>query len=165
MLIENTSKYYLKKIQAKAKMYEYEVPDNLHIKVEEQANDLILLSIAIIGDIANEILNMQEIPITLLTEKKEELYFVSKFFDSYFQSKMNTNMNPYYILMGAVAYYFCNMNGSSKVMMSIMPNLREFKFYASGLEKVIMWILDNNCKFDINDINEWKYIDKQKINN
>ena len=37
------------------------------------------------------------------------------------------------------------MNGSSKVMMSIMPNLREFKFYASGLEKVIMWILDNNC--------------------
>lgn len=154
MLIENTSKYYLKKIQAKAKMYEYEVPDNLHIKVEEQANDLILLSIAIIGDIANEILNMQEIPITLLTEKKEELYFVSKFFDSYFQSKMNTNMNPYYILMGAVAYYFCNMNGSSKVMMSIMPNLREFKFYASGLEKVIMWILDNNCKFDINDINE-----------
>lgn len=154
MLIENTSKNYLKKIRAKAKMYEYEVPDNLHIKVEEQANDLILLSIAIVGDIANEILNMQEIPITLSTEKKEELYFVSKFFDSYFQSKMNTDMNPYYILMGAITYYFCNMNGSSKVMMSIMPDLREFKFYASGLEKVIMWLLDNNCKFCINDINE-----------
>ena len=152
MLIENTSKYYLKKIQAKAKMYE--VPNNLHIKVEEEANDLILLSIAIIGDIANEILNMQETPITLLTKKKEELYFVSKFFDSYFQSKMNTSMNPYYILMGAVTYYFCNMNGSSKVMMGIMPDLRDFKFYASGLEKVIMWILDNNYKFCINDINE-----------
>ena len=52
MLIENTSKYYLKKIRAKAKMYEYGVPDDIHIKVEEQANDLILLCIGIVGDIA-----------------------------------------------------------------------------------------------------------------
>ncbi len=154
MLIENTSKYYLKKIRAKAKMYEYGVPDSLHIKVEEQAKDLILLSIGIVGDIADEIWSMKQTPIILQIEKKEELYFVSRFFDSYFQTKMSMEMNPYYILMGAVTYYFCNMNGSAKVMMSIMPDLSNFKFSASGLEKVIMWILDNNHKFDINDIDE-----------
>ena len=59
MLIESTSKYYLKKVRAKAKMYEYGVPENLHIEVEEQANDLILLSIGVVGDISNEIWNMK----------------------------------------------------------------------------------------------------------
>ena len=154
MLIESTSKYYLKKVRAKAKMYEYGVPENLHIEVEEQANDLILLSIGIVGDIANEIWNMGQAPIILPKEKEEELYFVSRFFDSYFQSKMSIEMNPYYILMGAVTYYFCNMNGSSKVMMSIMLDLTNFEFSASGLEKVIMWMLDTDYKFDINSIDE-----------
>ena len=154
MLIESTSKYYLKKVRAKAKMYEYGVPENLHIEVEEQANDLILLTIGIIGDIANEIWNMKRAPIILPKEKGEELYFASRFFDSYFQSKMSIEMNPYYILMGAVTYYFGNMNGSSKVMISIMPDLTNFEFYASGLEKVIMWMLDTDYKFDINSIDE-----------
>lgn len=152
MLIESTSKYYLKKVRAKEKMYEYGVPENLHIEVEDQANDLILLCIGIVGDIANEIWNMEQAPIILPKEKEEELYFVSRFFDSYFQSKMSIEMNPYYILMGAVTYYFCNMNGSSKVMMSIMPDLSDFEFSASGLENVIMWMLDNNHKFDVGNI-------------
>ena len=154
MLIESASKYYLKKVRAKAKMYEYGVPENLHIEVEEQANDLILLSIGIVGDVANEISNMEQVPIILPKEKEEELYFVSRFFDSYFQSKMSIEMNPYYILMGAVTYYFCNMNGSSKVMMSIMPDLTNFEFSASGLEKVMMRMLDTDYKFDINSIDE-----------
>lgn len=154
MLIESASKYYLKKIRAKAKMYEYGVPENLHIEVEEQANDLILLSIGVVGDISNEIWKMKQAPIILSKEKEEELYFVSRFFDAYFQSEMSIDLNPYYILMGAVTYYFCNMNGSSKVMMSIMPDLENFEFSASGLEKVIMWMLDTDYKFDINNIDE-----------
>ncbi|HEL1295401.1 TPA: DEAD/DEAH box helicase, partial [Streptococcus equi subsp. zooepidemicus] len=113
MLIESASKYYLKKVRAKAKMYEYGVPENLHIEVEEQANDLILLSIGVVGDISNEIWKMKQAPIILSKEKEEELYFVSRFFDAYFQSEMSIDLNPYYILMGAVTYYFCNMNGSS----------------------------------------------------
>ncbi|MDN5343457.1 MAG: hypothetical protein PWP28_2337 [Oceanotoga sp.] len=154
MLIESASNYYLKKVRAKAKMYEYGVPENLHIEVENQANDLILLSIGVVGDIANEIWNMKEAPIIFTKEKEEELYFVSRFFDSYFQSKMGIEMNPYYILMGAVTYYFCNMNGSSKVMMNIMPDLYDFEFSASGLENVIMWLLDNNHEFKIDSIDE-----------
>ena len=97
---------------------------------------------------------MKEAPIILPKNKEEELYFVSRFFDSYFQSKMSIEMNPYYILMGAVTYYFCNMNGSSKVMMSIMPDLCDFEFSVSGLENVIMWLLDNNHEFEIDSIDE-----------
>lgn len=154
MLIESASKYYLKKVRAKAKMYEYGVADKYHIEVESQANDLILLSIGVVGDIANEICNMSEKPIILPKGREEELYFVSRFFDSYFQSKMSIEMNPYYILMGAISYYFCNMNGSSRVMMSFMPEVSEFDFFASGLENVIMWLLDNNYEFEFNIIDE-----------
>lgn len=165
MLIENNSKHYLKKIRAKAKMYEYKVPENLHVTVETEASELIILCIAIVGDISEEILKMKQFPIILLDDKKEELYFASKFFDSYFQSKITIHMNPYYILMGAVTYYFCDMIGSSKVMISIMPDISNFEFYASGLENIIMWLLDNNYKFDINKIDEkFKSYIKELVN-
>ena len=165
MLIESTSRYYLKKVRAKAKMYEYGVPENLHIEVEEQANDLILLSIGVVGDVSTEIWNMKQAPIILSKEKEEELHFVSRFFDSYFQSKMSKELNPYYVLMGAVTYYFCNMNGSSKVMMSIMPDLNNFEFSASGLESVIIWLLSNGNEFDITNIDEKYRIDVAKLIN
>lgn len=165
MLIENNSKHYLKKIRAKAKMYEYKVPDNLHDVVENKVSELVILCIAIVGDISEEILNMNKSPIILLDDKKEELYFASKFFDSYFQSKITINMNPYYILMGAVTYYFCDMIGSSKVMISIMPDIFNFEFHASGLENIIMWLLDNNYELDINKIDEkFKSYIKELVN-
>ncbi|WCG33905.1 hypothetical protein PML78_04215 [Enterococcus dispar] len=50
MLIENNSKYYLKKVQAKSKMFEYNVPLEEHIQVEYMAQELIVLAIATIGD-------------------------------------------------------------------------------------------------------------------
>lgn len=152
MLIEENSKSYLKKVRAKAKMYEYNVPDDLHIIVEEQANDLILLCIAIIGDVAEEILNNQHKPILLSDTLKGELYFASRFFDSYYQSNLSNDFNDYYILMGAVAYYFCNMNGSSKVLIGLISD--EFNFNASGLEKIIRLLLDDKYKFYIKDIDE-----------
>lgn len=152
MLIENTSKYYLKKVRAKAKMYEYNVQNDLHIKVEKQSSDLILLCIAIIGDAAEEIWNNKQKPILLSETIQDELYFASKFFDSYYQSNLSYDFNDYYILMGAVAYYFCNMNGSSKVLIEMISE--KYNFNASGLEKIIRWLLDDNYKFYIEEINK-----------
>lgn len=53
MLIESNSKYYLKKVQAKSKMFEYGVPLEEHIQVEYMAQELIILAIATIGDASN----------------------------------------------------------------------------------------------------------------
>lgn len=152
MLIEDRSKYYLKKIRAKSKMFEYNVPEDLHIRVESQSNDLILLCIAIIGDVADEICHQENAPIILREEMEEELHFVARFFDAYYQTNLDYNYNEYYILMGAVAYYFCNMNGSSKVLINTISN--KFEFNASGLEKVIIWLIDDNYKFHINEISK-----------
>lgn len=38
-------------------MYEYSVPDDLHIAVDDNANELLLISIAAIGNISAEVLN------------------------------------------------------------------------------------------------------------
>ena len=157
MLIKNKSKYYLKKIRAKAKMYEYKVPESIHIEVEKQVKDLILLCIGIVGDVASEIIDITDPPIELSDERKDELYFAARYFDSYFQSKLGKKMNPYYVLMGAVTYYFCDMNGSSKVMMGNLSELNDFQFSAGGLENIVIWLLDNNYKFDINTVDK-KYI-------
>lgn len=152
MLIERKSKKYLKIIQSKSKMIEYGVPENLHFKVEDQANDLIILCIAIIGDVTDEILHQNDGPIILKEDTKDKLNFAARFFDSYYQANLDHEYNDYYILMGAVAYYFCNMNGSSKVLIDSISE--QFDFNASGLEKIIIWLLDDKSKFWINDISE-----------
>lgn len=154
MSIGEKSKKYLKQIRAKAKMYEYRVKKEFHDNVDERANELILPAIGIIGDITDEICSLEDSPIRLSQEKEENLYFVARFFDSYFQSKLSPELSQYYILMGAVTYYLCNMNGSSKVMMSIMQDLCNFEFDASGLENVVMWLLGNNQEFNLDSVAE-----------
>lgn len=152
MLIAESSKYYLKKIRAKSKMYEYRVPEDLHIDVENQSNDLVLLCIAIIGDVSDAIWQQSSAPIILTKELESELHFAAKFFDSYYQTNLDYKYNDYYILMGAVAYYFCNMNGSAKVLINTLSN--QFEFNASGLEKIIRWLIDDSYKLQIDEISE-----------
>lgn len=152
MLIAESSKYYLKKIRAKSKMYEYRVPEDLHIAVENQSNDLVLLCIAIIGDVSDAIWQQSSAPITLTKELESELHFASNFFDSYYQTNLDYKYNDYYILMGAVAYYFCNMNGSARVLINTLSN--QFEFNASGLEKIIRWLIDDSYKLQIDEISE-----------
>ena len=57
MLIGGNSKYLLKQTRSKAKMYEYSVPTELHIDVEDNVNELLLIAIAAIGNISAEVLN------------------------------------------------------------------------------------------------------------
>lgn len=152
MLIAESSKYYLKKIRAKSKMYEYRVPEDLHIDVENQSNDLVLLCIAIIGDVSDAIWHQSSAPIILTKELESELHFAAKFFDSYYQTSLDYKYNDYYILMGAVAYYFCNMNGSARVLVNTLSN--QFEFNASGLEKIIRWLIDDRYKLQIDEISE-----------
>ncbi|WP_245578448.1 hypothetical protein [Atopobacter phocae] len=106
MLIEEKSRYYLKKIRAKSKMFEYSVPEELHISVETQSNDLVLLSIAIIGDVADVIWQQNNTPIILTEIMEEELHFAARFFDSYYQTNLDYVYNDYYILMGGGCLLF-----------------------------------------------------------
>ena len=121
MLIENNSKYYLKKVQAKSKMFEYNVPLEEHIQVEYMAQELIVLAIATIGDASNFIWDNRytEFSSKLNNELFENLNFTSIYFDSLLTSEIGeASYNDYFGLLGAISFYLSDALGSTKVMIN-----------------------------------------------
>ena len=142
MLIGNNSKYLLKQTRSKAKMYEYDVPNDLHIAVEENANDLLLTAIGAIGNLSAEILNANNPYRIIPSDKKAELEFASHFFDAFFQSKLEPQYPQYYLLLGAIAYYLCDYIGSAKVM-ATMITIEKLDLDCSGIERVLTLLLQD----------------------
>lgn len=142
MLIGSNSKYLLKQTRSKAKMYEYSVPSELHIAVEDNANELLLIAIAAIGNISAEVLNENNPYRTIPADKKAELEFASHYFDAFLQSKLDPCYPQYYLLLGAIAYYLCDYAGSSKVMAN-MIRINELDLGCCGIEKVLALLLQD----------------------
>ncbi|EKD8217472.1 DEAD/DEAH box helicase [Listeria innocua] len=121
MLIEENSKSYLKKVQAKSKMFEYDVPIEDHIQVEYMAHELIILAIATIGDSSNFIWDNRhtDSASSLSKELYENLNFTSIYFDSLLTSEIGkASYNDYFGLLGAVSFYLSDALGSTKVMIN-----------------------------------------------
>ena len=141
MLIEKTSKYLLKKTQAKTKMFEYNVPANEHISVEPNTIELLLITIGVIGNAANELWATNNAPLMISEDSKKELEFSSLFFDALFQSKIEETNRDYYTLLGAIAYYFCDKVGSSIVLANELDDTIDFG--SSSIDKVILAMLSD----------------------
>lgn len=157
MLIGNNSKYLLKKTRSKAKMFEYNVPEELHIVVEENANELLLIAIAIIGNVSSEILR-EDKPYRLVpADKKAELEFSSHYFDAFLHSKLEPHHPQYYLLLGATAYYLCDYIGSAKVMADTI-RVDELDLGCGGIEKVLALLLQDritqNSSFALEENNQ-----------
>ena len=146
MLIENRSQYLLKKVRAKAKMNEYHIPADLHGKTEKDANYLLVLAIATIGDFANDIIKSYKIKEKDYSEHKENLQFSSTFFDAYIDSQMYEGNQEYYLLLGAVVYYLCDYNGSSKVLADRISS--DINIGASGIDFVLSQILQGKIHIE-----------------
>lgn len=142
MLIGRDSKYLLKQTRSKAKMYEYSVPDELHITVEDNANELLLIAIAAIGNISAQVLHESNPYRIIPADKKEELEFASHYFDAFLQSKLEPCYPQYYLVLGAVAYYLCDYAGSAKVMAN-MIDTNELSLGCGGIETVLALLLQN----------------------
>lgn len=149
MLIGSKSKYLLKQTRSKAKMYEYSVPQDLHIAVEDDANQLLLIAIAAIGNISAEILNEHNPHRIVPAEKKAELEFASHYFDAFLQSQLEPCYPQYYLLLGAIAYYLCDYAGSAKVMANLIT-VNELDLGCNGVEKMLALLLQD--KIDGNSL-------------
>ena len=148
MLIGSNSKYLLKQTRSKAKMYEYSVPNELHIAVEDNANELLLIAIAAIGNISAEVLHENN-PYRIIPEdKKEELEFASHYFDAFLQSKLAPCYPQYYLVLGAVAYYLCDYAGSAKVMAN-MIEVNELDLGCGGIETVLSLLLQDELNLSL----------------
>jgi len=145
---EKKSQLLLGVTRSKAKMLEYGVPEEHHIKITQDPAKLFTLSIGLLGDLAAAI-NREEPDPDSLAELKTNLLFSARFFDSYLQSKLNETLDPYLVLLGSASYYLCDLPGSASVLAKRIdgdcPDLD-----GDALEELLLWLLqaDLRTNFD-----------------
>lgn len=136
---EKKSQLLLGVTRSKAKMLEYGVPEEHHIKITQDPAKLFTITIGLLGDLAAAI-NREGPDPGSLSELKTNLLFSARFFDSYLQSKLNETLDPYLVLLGSASYYLCDLPGSSSVLAKRIdgdcPDLD-----GDGLEDVLLWLL------------------------
>lgn len=110
---EQKSQHLLGVARSKAKMLEYSVPKEHHIKITQDPAKLFTLSIGLLGDLAAAISRGES---DSLADLKANLLFSARFFDSYLQSKLNEALDPYLMLLGSASYYLCDLPGSAAIL-------------------------------------------------
>ncbi|MGE4403023.1 MAG: DEAD/DEAH box helicase [Desulfobulbus sp.] len=136
---EKKSQLLLGVTRSKAKMIEYGVPEEHHIKIIQDPAKLFTITIGLLGDLAAAI-NREEQDPDSLEELKTNLLFSASFFDSYLQSKLNETLDPYLVLLGSASYYLSDLPGIASVLAkridSDFPDLD-----GDGLEDLLLWLL------------------------
>lgn len=136
---EQKSQLLLGVTRSKAKMLEYGVPAEHHIKITQDPAKLFTISIGLLGDLAAAI-NREGPDPGSLSELRTNLLFSARFFDSYLQSKLNEALDPYLVLLGSASYYLCDLPGSASVLAKRLdgdcPDLD-----GDGLEDLLLWLL------------------------
>ncbi|MBD3340448.1 MAG: DEAD/DEAH box helicase [Candidatus Lokiarchaeota archaeon] len=136
---EQKSQLLLGVTRSKAKMIEYGVPEEHHIKIKQDPAKLFTVSIALLGDLAAAI-NRGESEPDSVSELRTNLLFSARFFDSFLQSGLKEVLDPYLILLGSASYYLCDLPGSASVLAKRIdgdcPDLD-----CAGLEDLLLWLL------------------------
>jgi POLQ-like helicase len=125
--------------RSKAKMYEYAVPLEDHIKlpVDAEPAKLFPLAIAILGDYAASLASDSG-----AISSESSLQFSTRFFDAYLEARFDATLDPYLLLVGAAGYYLNDRPGSSQVLAgrlgSRCPDLG-----GRHVEDLLHWLLGN----------------------
>ena len=136
---EQGSNRLLSVTRSKAKMYEYNIPEEAHIDIPRDPSGLFPLTIGLLGELSAQI-NSDDINEADITELQDNLQFSARFFDAYQQSKLNTELDQYLLLLGAASYYLCDFPGSSIVLArAIRQDILDVG--GAGLENLLLWLL------------------------
>lgn len=146
---EQKSQLLLGVTRSKAKMLEYGVPEEHHIKITQDPAKLFTLSIGLLGDLAAAI-NREEPDPDFLSELKTNLLFSARFFDSYLQSKLNERLDPYLVVLGSASYYLCDLPGSASVLAKRIDGDRP-DLEGDGLEDLLLWLLQTDLETDFDE--------------
>ena len=138
---KRNSKTLMSITHSKAKMFEYNVPIEYHLKLEDNKPDeLFSLTIGMLGDFCQNIINDTN---DQILEKQEDLKFVSDFFDTYIKTKLNEDLDYYLLLIGSATFYLSNQQGSSSVLIKKIP-IHDLDLNTEHLEKLLFWILKSD---------------------
>lgn len=142
---EKKSQRVLKYTQSIAKMIEFNVPKSERsIVIPNNPEELFTLVIGLLGDFCDEV-------ITTFLDKNEVIHetenirFCANFFDAYKNTERISELNNYYLLVGAAAYYLCDLPGSTNVLLkNIVYN--DLDLTASFTENYLYWLLSGTYK-------------------
>ena len=138
MKFENKSLKLLSITKSKAKMYEFGLDEEHHIHLPESPNELLLMTIAILGDLCREELS-EEVDSEYIDQRRQELRNAARYFDALVGSKLQSKHDYYLCLLGSASYYLADMPGSAAVLAE-KTRQREF-LTESGLENILSWLL------------------------
>lgn len=148
MKLEHKSNILLSITKSKAKMYEFGVDEEHHIELPMKPNQLLRLTVGILGDFtALTSLSDSEKYIGIIEELKSQLVSVSQYFEALKDSKLEEEYSSYLILLGSSSYYLADMPGSSAVLAKELDYNFE-KLTDSFIEGVIVWLLKGNIEHE-----------------
>lgn len=136
---EQASNHLLGITRSKAKMYEYNVPLQYHIDIPRDPSRLFPLAIGLLGDYSAR-LNHNSVDVAGLKELRNTLNFSAYFFDSFLESRINQEIDPYLLILASASYYLCDFPGSSRVLARRLGD-NHYNLECLGLEKVLIWLL------------------------
>jgi hypothetical protein len=140
--------------RSKAKMIEYNIPERYQqIKIKTSPTKLFPLTIGLLGDYSHKVHQTGTTKSEVL-ELQNTLRFSSRFFDAFFQSMLDNDLNDYLVLLGSASYYLCDLPGHSTVLLRKLegkvPDLD-----AGGLERLLFWLLSSDTV--IEQGGKWEY--------
>lgn len=126
-----TNKLFHARTRAKAKMYEYDVPEDRHINLEGiLLTDLLDLTVGMLGALTAgaEIRNLEE--------EKYRLLFSAQYFSALIESRELDHNSALIKLLSAAAYFLAEYPGSASV---VLEDLAQENF--SNIEQLLFFIL------------------------
>jgi POLQ-like helicase len=114
---DSVADYMLAMTRSKAKMYEYEVPEEAHIELTQSPNTLFSLAVGLLGDAAATLASTNA---TLAREPTApaSLSFAGTFFDAYLQSRLDNFAQGEFPILASTCFYLAGNPGSSKVLIN-----------------------------------------------
>ena len=147
MRLEQKSKRLLGVVRAKAKMIEYNVPEQYqNIDLSTNPDRLFTITIGLLGDLAAAV-NRGEPKQEALTILQNNLIFSAYFFDSYVNSKLNNALQLYTLLLGSASFYLCDLPGNASVLAKeLARNIhgKPLNLDADGFEDLLFWLLQGD---------------------
>lgn len=160
MKLEYQSRNLLASTKSAAKLIEFQVPAEFHYSNSGALQDLLILSIGILGQLAGLEFNAgvsQNSDIDSEFEGlKRQLIHVAQYFDALDTVGVESKISSYLILLGSAAYYLAEMPGSASVLAKKLSSEQQYGLTDSAIEGPLVYLLKGDytqrnyvrCKFD-----------------
>jgi len=120
---ERSAQTVLSTTRAKAKMYEFAVPPEDHIRLPVNPDTLFALAIGLVGDAAAAVASEGE-GSPRRTSSLEAIRFAATFFDAYIDAQLDDRVRDEFALLAAGSYYLANLPGNARLLVSRIPEPR-----------------------------------------